>query len=179
VAGAVDPHDQSISGRPHRLDANQGILEPQHPSGGHAEPARCFKECVWRGLPLQPQATRFDPVDDDVEELRQTRGSQDSARVAAGRNERSPDAGVPQPLQECEAIRKHLDSGASQVLEEQPLLAGGKSANGVHAVGLARTALREGYAAGGQKRAHAVDAGPAIHVRAIVPVHVEGRECLA
>ena len=70
-------------------------------------------------------------------------------------------------------------SAASQVLEEQPLLAGGKSANGMHAVGLARTALREGYAAGGQKRAHALDAGPAIHVRAIVPIDIERRERLA
>ena len=61
AAGAVDPHDQAIAGRPHRLDANQGILEPQHRGGRHAEPARCFKECVWRGLPLQSKRPASTP----------------------------------------------------------------------------------------------------------------------
>ena len=76
AAGAVDSHDQAIAGRPHRLDANQGILEPHHRGGRYAKPARCFKEGVWRGPPFSPKRPASTPS---------TTTSKSSVRPAAAR----------------------------------------------------------------------------------------------
>ena len=76
------------SGRPPRPGHSRPPASPRRQPGHPRTPAsrRAPRRacallqgmCLAR-LPLQSQATRFDPVDHDVEELRQTRGGQHSA----------------------------------------------------------------------------------------------------
>ena len=132
------------------------------------------KKTAGSGLPSRASRPSHQAVDLYREQRAYARGFEDRCSVLAGRDDRGADAELLQATNQPNRALEGLDAVALEHVDEVAVLAVAEPADRLHIWWVARGALRQRDVARGKEAAHAVVAGLAVDVDAIVPIDIEG-----